>query len=101
MPDRSTDIDFNRVLFGNDFSDIHEAILADIVSSIPIIGELTDIVRVSNADTRRKRTLQTLDTITGPLPTPTNTLLFLDKQGTINLGIVDNLLEILQLVKRR
>lgn len=106
MPGGKDEIDINRVLFASDFANIREAIAADIVSGIPIIGEITDFLRVTNADTKRKRSLQFLDALTDPIPilgqiTFTNTLLHLDKEGKIDLKVVDNILEILQLPKRR
>lgn len=89
MPEPEIDID--RVLFSSDHASINEAILADIVSAIPVVGEIGDFFRAVEANTQRKRVLQILDLISGPLPTPTNTILFLDKTGKIDLSFIENM----------
>ncbi len=99
------DIDIDRVLFSSDHSSINEAILADLVSALPVVGAIGDFFRAAEADTRRKRVLQILDLIAEPLPvinqlTPTNTLLFLDKTGKIDLSFIEDLIKTARIMKR-
>lgn len=93
MPEPEIDID--RVLFSSDHNSLNEAIIADLVSAIPIVGAVGDFFRSVNANTERKRVLQILDLITEPLPliTPTNTLLYLDKTGQIDLKFIEQLIK--------
>uniref|UniRef100_A0A6M3M6B4 Uncharacterized protein n=1 Tax=viral metagenome TaxID=1070528 RepID=A0A6M3M6B4_9ZZZZ len=97
MPD--SDIDLERVLFGSDHASINEAILADLVSALPVVGEIGDFFRAVEAKTERKRVLQIFDLISGPLPTPTNTILFLDKTGTIDLGFIEDVIKTAKIMK--
>lgn len=104
MPEPRMDI--NRVLFGSDFETVEEAIAADLLSGIPVLGGIGDFFRVTNADTKRKRALQMLDAISGSIPvigqlTFTNTLLYLDKTGKIDLSKVDEFLQAAQRLKKR
>jgi len=92
MPD--PEIDINRVLFSSDHASLNEAVLADILSALPIIGEIGDFFRAVEAKTERRRVLQIFDLISGPLPTPTNTILFLDKTGKIDLSFLENIIKI-------
>ena len=90
------ELDISKIMFSPDQDTLEEAILADIVSGIPIVGDITDFIRASKSDTERKRAMQILDTITGPIPiisqlTFTNTALFLDKTGEIDLSFIDNI----------
>lgn len=71
------------------------AVAADIVDVIPIVGDVTNALRVINSFTEdesdRTKALQTLDMLVGVLPgigtladliTPTNTIVYLmDKNG--------------------
>ncbi len=103
MPEPEIDID--RVLFSSDQASFNEAVLADLVSALPVVGPITDFVRAINADTRRKRALQVLDLIAEPLPiinilTPTNMLLYLDKTGKIDLKFIEELMQLRPAVKR-
>ena len=88
------EIDINRVLFSSDHASLNEAVLADILSALPIIGEIGDFFRAVEAKTERRRVLQIFDLISGPLPTPTNTILFLDKTGKIDLSFLENIIKI-------
>jgi len=92
MPD--SEIDIARVLFSSDHASLNEAILADILSALPVVGEIGDFFRAVEAKTERRRVLQIFDLISGPLPTPTNTILFLDKTGTIDLSFIENIIKI-------
>lgn len=93
-------IDINRVLFSSDHESINEAILADIISAIPVVGEIGDFFKSVEAKSERKRVLQIFDLISGPLPTPTNTILYLDKTGKIDLGFIDYVIKTAKMVKR-
>jgi len=99
MPD--PEIDINRVLFSSDHASLDEAVLADIVSALPIIGEIGDFFRAVEANTQRKRVMQIFDLISGPLPTPTNTLLFLDKTGKIDLSFIEDIVKTASVIKKR
>ena len=98
MPD--PEIDIERVLFSSDHNSLNEAILADIVSALPVVGEIGDFFRAVEAKSERKRVLQIFDLISGPLPTPTNTILFLDKTGKIDLSFIEDVIKTVKLVKR-
>lgn len=104
MPEPEIDID--RVLFSSDHNSLNEAVLADLVSALPLIGAVGDFFRAVEANTQRKRVLQILDLIAEPLPiinqlTPTNTLLFLDKTGKIDLSFLEDLIRTASVVKKR
>lgn len=78
----------NNVLSGTKFDSIEDAIAADLVSAVPIIGAVSDFLRVLDSDTRPQKVLQMADFITEPVPllsvvTPTNTLLYLDSKGIL------------------
>lgn len=94
------EIDIQRVLFSSDHASLDEAILADIVSALPLIGEISDFFRAVEANTERKRVLQIFDLISGPLPTPTNTILFLDKTGKIDLRFIEDVIKTAKIMKR-
>lgn len=91
MPD--SEIDIARVLFSSDHASLNEAILADILSALPVVGEIGDFFRAVEAKTERRRVLQIFDLISGPLPTPTNTILFLDKTGKIDLSFIEDIVK--------
>ncbi|MFH0904243.1 MAG: hypothetical protein V1854_03535 [Methanobacteriota archaeon] len=94
------EIDIERVLFSSDHNSLNEAILADIVSALPVVGEIGDFFRAVEAKSERKRVLQIFDLISGPLPTPTNTILFLDKTGKIDISFIEDVIKTVKLVKR-
>ncbi len=103
MPEPEIDID--RVLFSSDHASLNEAILADVVSALPVVGAIGDFFRAAEANTQRKRVLQMLDLIAEPLPiinilTPTNTLLYLDKTGKIDLKFIEELMQLRPMTKR-
>lgn len=98
MPD--SDIDLERVFFGSDHASLNEAILADLVSALPVVGEIGDFFRAVEAKSERKRVLQIFDLISGPLPTPTNTILFLDKTGKIDLRFIEDIIKTAKIIKR-
>jgi len=93
-------IDINRVLFSSDHESINEAILADLLSAIPVVGEIGDFFRAVEAKSERKRVLQIFDLVSGPIPTPTNTILYLDKTGKIDLSFIEDVLKTAKMVKR-
>ena len=77
-----------KVLVGTDFDSIEDAIAADLTSAVPIIGGITDFLRLLDSESRPQKALQVLDMITSPLPfsdvfTPTNTLIYLNKKGLL------------------
>lgn len=81
-----------NILTGTDFDRIEDAIAADLVSAIPIIGAASDFMRLLDSESRPQKALQAIDLITSPLPivdvfTPTNTLLYLDKRGLLPVKI--------------
>lgn len=94
------DINIERVLFSSDHASLNEAILADLVSALPVVGEIGDFFRAVEANTERKRVLQIFDLISGPLPTPTNTILFLDKTGKISLSFIEELVRKARFMER-
>ena len=98
MPD--TEIDISRVLFSSDHNSLNEAILADLVSALPVVGEIGDFFRAVDSRTERQRVLQIFDLISGPLPTPTNTILYLDKTGQIDLGFLEDVIRTVKMIKR-
>lgn len=101
----SPEIDLDRVLFGSDHNSIDEAMLADLLSALPLVGMIGDFFRSVDAKTQRQKILQMLDMLSEPLPfinilTPTNTLLFLDKTGKIDLDFLDELIKSAKMLKR-
>lgn len=95
------EIDIERVLFSSDHNSLNEAILADLVSALPVVGEIGDFFRAVEANTQRKRVLQIFDLISGPLPTPTNTILYLDKTGKIDLSFIEDAVRMVSVIKKR
>lgn len=74
------------ILISTNHNTIEDAIAADLTSAVPIVGAITDFLRLLDSESRPQKALQALDMITSPLPlsdiiTPTNTLLYLDKRG--------------------
>ena len=85
-----------NVLMGANHKNLFEAILADIVDAIPIIGDISNFFRIidaaNNPDVavRRRVTAQLIDFVLGLLPspigtildilTPTNTIMYLRKE---------------------
>lgn len=90
----------NNILVGTDFDSIEDAIAADLVSAVPLIGGVSDFLRLLDSESRPQKALQAFDMLTSPLPfadiaTPTNTLVFLDKRGMlpVKLDKIDSLLK--------
>ncbi len=89
-----------KVMVGTDFDSIEDAIAADLVSTLPIIGAVSDFFRLLDSETRPQKALQAIDMITSPLPfvdlvTPTNTLLYLNKKGMLpfELSKIDDIMK--------
>ncbi len=83
-----SDTRVKNILAGNNFDSLEDAIAADLVSAIPIIGAVSDFFRVLDSDTRPQKALQAIDLITEPVPildivTPTNTFLYLNSKGLL------------------
>lgn len=97
---KAPEINFERILFRSDHESLNEAILADIASALPVVGEIGDFFRAVEANTERKRVMQIFDLVSGPLPTPTNTLLYLDKTGKIDLKFIEFALNAIKMKKR-
>lgn len=100
---------FKKIMVGTDFNTIEDAIAADITSAIPVIGGITDFLRLLDSESRPQKALQALDMLTSPLPfsdvvTPTNTLIYLNKRGLLpfELERIDEILRLgkLPLLKR-
>jgi hypothetical protein len=78
----------NEILIGIEHETLEDAIAADIISAVPVLGGLSDFFRLMETEKRPRKLLQAVDLITSPLPgsdllTPTNTLIFLDKKGML------------------
>jgi len=100
-------MDFKKLMSGTDFDTIEDAMAADLVSAIPLIGTISDFSRLLDSETRPQKALQALDMITSPIPlfdlvTPTNTIIYLNKKGLlpVELEKIDNIFKNL-LNKRR
>ena len=88
--------EFCNILFGAEHKSLREAILADIIDTLPIIGDISNFFRVVDAANnpdiavRRRATAQLIDLMLGALPgpigtildiiTPTNTIAYLRKE---------------------
>ncbi len=77
-----------KIITGTDFDSIEDAIAADLVSAIPIVGAVTDFFRLLDSESRPQKALQAVDMLLEPVPiinlvTPTNTLVYLDKRGLL------------------
>ena len=101
---------FKKILIGTDFDSIEDAIAADLTSAVPIIGSITDFLRLLDSESRPQKALQALDMITSPLPfsdivTPTNTLIYLNKRGLLpfELERIDKIMRLgkLPLLRRK
>lgn len=84
--------DTEQILIGTEHKTLEDAVAADLVSAIPIVGALSDFIRLLDADTRPRKALQTLDLLAEPIPilnivTPTNTLIYLDKKGLLPMKL--------------
>lgn len=82
----------DNIVSGTKHDSLEEAIAADIVSSLPVAGIISDFVRVTNSKTRPRRTLQTFDLISSPIPimdlfTPTNSLIYLNDNGKLPIKL--------------
>ena len=89
---KMVDDSLKRILFSAEHNSFAEAILADLVDAIPILGDLTNAIRVKDAMDKnlpdRTVLLQLGDLIGGIIPgvgdifdiiTPTNTITYLLK----------------------
>lgn len=81
-----------NIVSGTEFNRIEDAIAADLVSAVPIIGAFSDFMRLIDSESRPQKALQAIDMISEPVPllniiTPTNTLLYLDKKGVLPLKL--------------
>ncbi len=91
-----------EILAGTNQQDLPDAIIADILDIIPIIGDLTNALRVIDAagkgneyQRKKKVAMQLIDALSGSLPdpvgaiidaiTPTNTILYLSKKGVLEV----------------
>lgn len=83
--------DIKQIMTGTEHKTIQDAIAADIVSAIPVIGAVSDFLRILDSDTRPQKALQSIDFITEPIPliTPTNTILYLDRNKLLPIPIED------------
>lgn len=74
---------------GTEHKTLQDAIAADLVSAIPVIGGISDFIRVLESETRPQKALQALDFVTEPIPliTPTNTILYLDRNKMLPIPL--------------
>lgn len=100
--------DIEQIVSGVEHKTVEDAIAADLVSGLPIIGAITDFLRLIDSGTKPRRALQALDLITSPIPvldqlTFTNTVLYLDKKGMlpIELDKINSLTEKLVPIRRK
>lgn len=89
-----------QILIGVEHKSLEDAIAADLVSAVPIIGAVSDFMRVLDSETKPRKALQVLDLISSPVPlldfvTPTNTIIYLDKKGRLpfKLSKIDSFTE--------
>lgn len=80
--------DVEQIVRGVEHATLEDAIAADLVSGLPIVGAFTDFLRLVDSGTKPRRALQALDLITSPIPildqlTFTNTIIYLDKKGML------------------
>ena len=80
-----------RIALTTEHEDILEAIIADLGDAIPIVGDIGNLFKTADALTKNKpvaTTLQAIDFVGGLFPgigdifdllTPTNTIMFLEK----------------------
>ena len=92
-----------KIFTGTEHESIEDAIAADLVSAVPIVGALSDFFRLIDSESRPQKALQALDLITSPIPvvdafTPTNTLIYLDKRGLLPMKL-DKIDKIINLSK--
>ncbi|MCZ7404269.1 MAG: hypothetical protein O8C67_04970 [Candidatus Methanoperedens sp.] len=79
-----------QVVMGVDHTTLSQAILADIIDALPIVGEVTNVSRIRQADDSSRRFIQglnlSLDSIPPPFGKiadaffPANTISFIDKE---------------------
>jgi len=91
-----------EILGGTDHQDLPDAIIADILDIIPIIGDISNAFRVVDAagkgneyQRKKKVVMQLIDALSGSAPdpigaildaiTPTNTILYLSKKGVLEV----------------
>lgn len=92
-----------NIVVGTKFDRIEDALAADIVSGIPVIGAVSDFFRLLDSESRPQKALQALDMIASPLPvidifTPTNTLIYLDEKGFLPVKL-DKIEELSEKIK--
>lgn len=79
-----------EVLFGTKHERLPEAVIADILDTVPFIGDIGNAVRTVKEENERRRAMQMFDTLAGSIPdpfggiidvlTPTNTFIFVNKK---------------------
>lgn len=78
-----------QVIFGVNHTTLPQALIADLVDAIPILGEVSGVTRVRLSDSKQRRFLQGLDLaidavpVIGPIADvflPANTLMFIDRE---------------------
>jgi len=87
-----------KVLIGVNQDELIDAVIADVLDIIPVVGDFTNLMRVYDSaktgtpyEKKRRLASQLVDMVAGVLPdpigtvldviTPTNTLLYLEKTG--------------------
>lgn len=94
------------IIVGTDHDSLEDAVAADLVSAIPIVGAISDFFRVVESESKPQKVLQTLDLISEPVPlinviTPTNTIMYLEKNGMLPFKFEDGISGILPMLKKR
>lgn len=78
-----------QTLFGVNHETLPQALIADLVDIVPILGEVSGVTRVRLSDSKQRRFLQGLDLAVDAIPVigpiadillPANTLMFLDRE---------------------
>lgn len=79
-----------EVLFGTKHEMLSEAVIADIIDGIPIIGDISNAIRAAKEEDERRRAAQVADTLLGTMPeplgiiadilTPTNMMIYLNRK---------------------
>lgn len=90
------------IIIGSDQRELLDAIVADVVDIIPIVGDASNVMRIRDAASRgaefakRRLPTQVIDLVGGVLPdpiggifdmvTPTNTINYLERTGALKKG---------------